>query len=77
MYKSLITITATLAIVSLGSLVSGRAEAGSSVSAPSKYSHASQTTSAKQALTDRQVVRAGFGITGFSSSSAKTSVPKR
>lgn len=77
MFKSLITITAALAIVSLGTLVSDRAQAGSSVSAPSKYSNANQSANENQAPAIRQVRRASFGITSFSSSSAKTSVPKR
>ncbi|MGA2893236.1 MAG: hypothetical protein ABSE22_10225 [Xanthobacteraceae bacterium] len=61
MIKNILTIAAALAIVSVGSLVSDRAQAGSSASAPSKYNHAIQ--SAK--------------ITEFSSSSAKTSAAHR
>jgi hypothetical protein len=41
MYKSLATIAATLAILSVGSLMSDPAQAGASASAPTKYSKAS------------------------------------
>jgi hypothetical protein len=41
MYKTLVTIAATLAILSVGSLMSNPAEAGASASAPTKYSKAS------------------------------------
>ena len=40
MYKSLIAIAGALAVVSAGSLVADRAEAGASASAPTKYSQA-------------------------------------
>ena len=76
MYKSLVTITAALAILSLGSLVFDRAQAGSSTSAPSKYNNAAKTANLNQARNQRAQT-AGFRITEFSSSSAKSSVPKR
>jgi hypothetical protein len=41
MYKSLVAIAAALVILSAGSLVSNRAEAGASASAPTKYAKAS------------------------------------
>ena len=76
MCKSLITIAAALAILSLGSLACDRAQAGGAASAPSKYNNASHT--ANLVVRHHQRVQtAEFGITEFSSSSAKTSVPKR
>ena len=69
MYKHLATIAGTLAILSGALLVSGRAEAGASASAPSKYSHASQLAATQHA--NRQAHRNDFGITEYSSSSAK------
>ena len=66
MYKHLATIAGTLAILSGALLVSGRAEAGASASAPSKYSN--QAASAHQVRTARHE---SFGITEYSSSSAK------
>ncbi len=63
------TIAATLAILSGAVLVSVSAQAGASASAPSKYNHASQVATAQQ--TNRQAHRNDFGITEYSSSSAK------
>ena len=65
-------VAGTLAILSASLLVTG-AEAGSSASAPSKNTHA-QVASAQQAHVGRQAQ--GFGITEFSSSSARTSSHK-
>jgi hypothetical protein len=45
MYKSLIAIAGALAVVSAGSLMADRAEAGASASAPTKYSQAKLTGS--------------------------------
>jgi hypothetical protein len=70
MYRCLAAVAGTLAILSLAVLISGRAEAGASASAPSKYAHANRVASEQAQLT-RQVGRNGFGITEFSSSSAK------
>ena len=67
MYKSLATIAGALTILSGALLVSDRAEAGASASAPSKYSRANQLAS-QQGQTNRQT---GFGITEYSSSSAR------
>jgi hypothetical protein len=69
MLKSLGTITGTLAILAVAVLISDRAEAGASASAPSKYSHTSQAATVYQVRTDRQVRRHDFGITEYSSSS--------
>ena len=75
MCKSLVTIAAALAILSLGSLVSDRAQAGGATSAPSKYNtHAVNVVQARHHL---PVQTAEFGITEFSSSSAKIPVSKR
>ena len=71
MYKHLATIAGTLAILSGTLLVSDPAAAGASASAPSKYSHANQVAAAQQ--TNRQAHRNDFGITEYSSSSAKRS----
>ena len=71
MYRYLATIAGTLAILSGSLLISDRAEAGASASAPSKYSRANQLAAAQQ--TNRQAHRNDFGITEYSSSSAKSS----
>jgi hypothetical protein len=70
MSKYLATIAGTLAILSGTLLVSDRAEAGASASAPSKYNRANQLAAAQQS--NRQAHRNDFGITEYSSSSAKT-----
>ena len=49
-------------------------QAGASASAPSKYTRSSQFTVAHQV---RQPRSPGFPITEYSSSSAKTTAPKR
>ena len=71
MYKHLATIAGTLAILSGTLLVSDAAQAGASASAPSKYNNASQVATAQQS--NRQAHRNNFGITEYSSSSAKSS----
>jgi len=71
MFKHLATIAGTLAILSGTLMVSSPAGAGASASAPSKYSHANQVAATQQA--NRQAHRSGFGITEYSSSSAKSS----
>ncbi len=73
MSRYLATIAGILAILSGALLVSGRAEAGASASAPSKYNHPSQVAAAQQ--TSRQAHRNDFGITEYSSSSAKSASP--
>jgi hypothetical protein len=75
MCKSLVTITAALAIVFLGSLLTG-AQAGGATSAPSKYNNAVQAANLYQVRHHRPVQTVEFGITEFSSSSAKHSVPQ-
>jgi hypothetical protein len=68
MYRSLAAIAAALTLLSGALLVSDRAEAGASASAPSKHSRLNQTTT-QQAQNHRQ--RNDFGITEYSSSSAR------
>ena len=75
MCKSLVTITAALAIVFLGSLLTG-AQAGGATSAPSKYNNAVQAANLYQVRHHRPVQTVEFEITEFSSSSAKHSVPQ-
>jgi hypothetical protein len=70
MYKA--TITGTLAILAVALLVSGRVEAGSSASAPSKFGHNSQVASVRQAQTKGHAQGTDFAISEFSSSSART-----
>ena len=70
MYRYLATIAGALAILSGPVLVSDRAEAGASASAPSKYNHANQVAAAQA---NRQAHRNDFGITEYSSSSARKS----
>jgi hypothetical protein len=70
MYKYLATMTGALAILAGSLLVSDRAEAGASASAPSKYGRTSQVA-AHQVRTTRQAQRSDFAITEFSSSSAR------
>ena len=68
MFRYLATIAATLAIVSGALLASDSAQAGASASAPSKYNNrANQVATAQQ--TNRH--SNDFGITEYSSSSAK------
>jgi hypothetical protein len=76
MLKSLVTIAAALAIVSLGSLA-GPAQAGSSTSAPSKYNNAIDGTRVGQTATHHRAQVADYRITEFSSSSARGTGPKR
>ena len=73
MYKSLAAVSAALAILSLGPMVS--AQAGGATSAPSKYNR--QIASSYQARDHRLAQTVDFRITEFSSSSAKNSVAKR
>jgi len=67
------TITGTLAILAAAVLVSGPAAAGGgATSAASKYSHTSQVAAVQ---TTRQASR-DFGITEYSSSSARPHAAK-
>jgi hypothetical protein len=78
MHKSLIfSVTIALAVLPLASLTLDAAQAGGSMSAPSKYNNASNTTSLYQVRHHRLAQTTHIGITEFSSSSAKSSVPKR
>jgi hypothetical protein len=71
MCKSL-AATGTLAILAAALLASGRAEAGASASAPSKYANTSRVAAVRQVRTNRQPRSSDFGITEYSSSSTKT-----
>jgi|SoimicMinimDraft_17_1059745.scaffolds.fasta_scaffold176426_1 hypothetical protein len=73
MRKSLLTITAVVAILSAGSLVSDRAKAGASASAPSKYGNGTQTAAIHQVRTGRFVRNPGSWTWEYSSSSARNS----
>lgn len=68
-----VAITGTLAILAVALLVSGRAEAGASASAASKYGHSSQVASVSQVRPIRQARRPEIGITEYSSSSRTAS----
>jgi hypothetical protein len=69
------TITGTLALLAAAVLVSGPAAAGGgATSAASKYGHSTTQVAAVQ--TSRQVRRTEFGITEYSSSSARTHAAK-
>ena len=67
MFKCLATMTGTLAILCGALLLSDSAQAGASASAPSKYSRANQQVVMQQGQTKRN----DFGITEYSSSSAR------
>jgi len=67
MFKCLATIAGTFVILSGALLLSNRAEAGASASAPSKNQHANQQLVMQQGQTKRN----DFGITEYSSSSAR------
>jgi hypothetical protein len=70
------TITVTLAILAAALLISGRAEAGASASAASKYGHPSQIAAVSHVRTVRQARRPEIGITEYSSST-RTASPRR
>ena len=74
MYRAI--IAATLAILAAALLVSGRAEAGASASAASKYGHTSQVAAVSQVRTVRHARTPNFGISEYSSSS-RTASPGR
>jgi hypothetical protein len=71
MYKRLATVTGILAIIAAAVLATGRAEAGASASAASKYSNKSQVATVHQTRTNRLANRRDFPITEYSSSSAR------
>ena len=72
MYKT--AITGSLALLAMALLSSGRAEAGASASAASKYAHnTSQVAGVYLVSGNRQARRAAdYGITEYSSSSVRT-----
>jgi hypothetical protein len=74
--KALATIATAAAILSLGSLGSAQA-GGGATSAPSKYNNVGYTASVEQTRHRLRVHAVSYTITEFSSSSARTSVPKR
>jgi len=77
MCKNIVMIAASIAIVSLGSLVSAQA-GGGATRAPSKYNGSLQTVKFNQVHNRLPVQTAvDYRITEFSSSSAKASTPKR
>jgi hypothetical protein len=71
-----LAITA-VAIVPLATLLSGSAQAGGATSAPSRYNNTTHIVVVKQARNPGRLYATGYTITEFSSSSAKSSVPKR
>jgi hypothetical protein len=73
MRKTIATIAAA-AILSATSLIS--AQAGGSSSAPSKYDNANNTASVSPTR-NAKIHAVSYPITEFSSSSARTSAPKR
>jgi hypothetical protein len=77
MHKTIATTAAAVAILSLGAFVSGGAQAGGSSSAPSKYNNAGYRASVEPTRNSQRVHAVSYTITEFSSSSAKTSAPKR
>ncbi len=77
MRKGFIAIAATLAVASLGSLITDRAQAGGATSAPSKYNYTTVTVKQAQVRRDLLIHAADVRITEFSSSSARSSAPKR
>jgi hypothetical protein len=78
MHKSLVIPIATaLVVLPLTSFVLDGAQAGGSMSAPSKYNNASNTASLYQVRHRWLAQTNHVGITEFSSSSAKSPVPKR
>lgn len=77
MSKALIASAAALALTSLGSFVSSSAQAGGASSAPSRYSNAFNNATGATYGRQAQSIETTYRITEFSSSSAKTSAPKR
>jgi hypothetical protein len=72
MFKHLASVVAIFALVVL--LTPGHAVAGASASAPSKYAQTKQVVAARQV---RHVRTTQFGISEYSSSSVKTTSPRR
>jgi len=76
MNKSIVSIAGSFAILAVALLVSGRAEAGGSTSAASKYGHTSQVASVNPVRASRQARPSDFAITEYSSSSVRTHAAK-
>jgi hypothetical protein len=76
MCKNIVMIAASIATVSLGSLLSAQA-GGGATSAPSRYNGAPQTVKLNRVHNHQPVQTVNFRITEFSSSSSKASAPKR
>jgi hypothetical protein len=76
MITRLAIVAETTAILAAVLLASNGAQAGGSVSAPSKYGQSKQVA-AYPVRTQRQARRSDFPITEYSSSSAKTHAPNR
>jgi len=70
MFRCFTAAIGALAILFAALLLGGRAEAGGSASAPSKYTRSSQLV-LQQGQNSRQAGRIDFGITEYSSSSAR------
>jgi hypothetical protein len=78
MHKSLVIFIVTaLAILPLASFALDGAQAGGSMSAPSKYNNASNTARLYQVRHYQLAQPNHVAITEFTSSSARSSVPKR
>jgi hypothetical protein len=70
MHRRSVNLIAALAILSAGSVISGRADAGGATSAPSKYSREAHTVAGSHVAAVRRGRHETLGITEFSSSSA-------
>jgi hypothetical protein len=73
MFKCVAAVFGMFAIAA-ALLAPGRADAGASASAPSKYAQTKQVVAAHQV---RHVRRTDFGISEYSSSSVRTTAPRR
>jgi len=71
MCRSLVKLVVALTILSLGSLISERAQAGASSSASTKYNYAIIAANQHPVQNQRHPQTAKTEITSFSSSSAK------
>lgn len=78
MLKVLASTTAALAILSVSLIMSNRAEAGASASAPTKYSNSTSQVAPVlyMAAGHRHTGRPDVGITEYSSSSVRTHAAK-
>lgn len=74
---SVISIAAAVAALPLAFFALDPAQAGGSMSAPSKYNNATHIANLYQVRHHQLTQTAHTGITEFSSSSAKSSGPKR